>query len=706
MATYYLDFASGNDASAGTSWATAWKTLNNGATAARIAPGDEIRIAKTADPTSIGNGTWTNKSATVTLATAQTATITLDDAWTAANSGSTNTNTSVRKEGTNCMIINTAASTAISTKYAYKTIGGANGLDLSSYDAITLWFRNSNAVVANNYQIKLCSDTIGDTAVDTFDIPASPAIDQWIPLTLTRSGGGNLGNAIKSIAWYTGTVSPGNNRQIVLDDILACDKDGLNLTSLISKNSAAYGGTETWHGLQSIDGTTVILGNLNSYIPTNTDIKGYSTTGTSPATVTTYVRPTVKFGIASSATTSVQPLTDTGSAGSLITYSGGWNTTNTTQDGMTWIDGENGFGRALSTVNGNYNYLKFTRLGMCRFDQAIWFQSGSHTGHVFEDCMVTNCNTGFHNGLASGYMQITANNCATVTANGGSGLNSYYDIKMYNNSGTTSSFTQFNFYNNLIHNNSGGLVIPPSPFINNLEFIANAGVISFNNAYFVKIETATIKDNTGTTGLTGSNTVAHINTLVASNNATLGAFDGPLYVNMTNATSANLVGTASSTTRIGFSPALNYGNVNLNNTDNRSYWRFGNALSQTTTRKTASGIAWQINITNTAQTANLPIYFPIAKVACNANALVTVKAWVKLSHATDIGAKLMIQAGEIAGVSADVTASKSADTNWEELTITFTPTIAGVAQIYVQGYWLANLADESIFVDDVTITQA
>lgn len=62
MATYYIDFEGGNDANAGTSFATRWKTITNGATAARIAPGDEIRIMASPDPTSIGNATWTGAS--------------------------------------------------------------------------------------------------------------------------------------------------------------------------------------------------------------------------------------------------------------------------------------------------------------------------------------------------------------------------------------------------------------------------------------------------------------------------------------------------------------------------------------------------------------------------------------------------------------------------------------------------------------------
>lgn len=42
MTTFYLDFAGGNDASDGTTFANRWKTITSGATAAPSAPGDSI----------------------------------------------------------------------------------------------------------------------------------------------------------------------------------------------------------------------------------------------------------------------------------------------------------------------------------------------------------------------------------------------------------------------------------------------------------------------------------------------------------------------------------------------------------------------------------------------------------------------------------------------------------------------------------------
>jgi hypothetical protein len=59
VATFYLDQDGGNDANNGTTFALRWKTITNGATAARIAPGDTIRIMASPDPTSMGSATWT-----------------------------------------------------------------------------------------------------------------------------------------------------------------------------------------------------------------------------------------------------------------------------------------------------------------------------------------------------------------------------------------------------------------------------------------------------------------------------------------------------------------------------------------------------------------------------------------------------------------------------------------------------------------------
>src|SRR3972149_419032 len=61
MAIFYLDYEGGNDVNDGTTFANRWKTFTSGATAARIAPGDVIRVMASPDQTSLGiTGVWTD----------------------------------------------------------------------------------------------------------------------------------------------------------------------------------------------------------------------------------------------------------------------------------------------------------------------------------------------------------------------------------------------------------------------------------------------------------------------------------------------------------------------------------------------------------------------------------------------------------------------------------------------------------------------
>jgi len=130
MTIFYLDPVDGNDGNDGLSFANRWKTFNSGATAARTAPGDTIRIIASPDPTSLGiTATWTNNSQSVILASALTQNIYMDEAWTASANVTASLNTANRKEGANCVQL--AIASAFTTgKAAYYATGT---LDLSSY---------------------------------------------------------------------------------------------------------------------------------------------------------------------------------------------------------------------------------------------------------------------------------------------------------------------------------------------------------------------------------------------------------------------------------------------------------------------------------------------------------------------------------------------------------------------------------------------
>jgi len=357
--TFYLDYENGNDTNNGTTWALAWKTLTTGATEARITAGDVIRIAKSPEPVSLGSVTWTDNSATVTLASAATANI--DDgevAWTASADVTATASSTYEKEGTNSakLVIAGEFTTGI---IAYKQISDT---DFSDYDETTFWLRTTAAIAANCLRLDLCSDIAGVTVVDSMIIDHALVSGYFYPIHIDN--GGALGSSIQSVALYART-DPGSVT-IYIDNILACN--GFNLTSLIGKNTDA----ESWWTIKSINGTTVILGNVADYGSTVRKYQGAS------EGVTSYYRETIKTTLATSTTINVQQIMDAGTyGGNSITFSGGWNTSTTEQDGETWFDGINGLG------NGIYmsakDYITFDNISLTRYYIGIYATNTEYT---------------------------------------------------------------------------------------------------------------------------------------------------------------------------------------------------------------------------------------------------------------------------------------------------------------------------------------
>jgi hypothetical protein len=120
-------------------------------------------------------------------------------------------------------------------------------------------------------------------------------------------------------------------------------------------------------------------------------------------------------------------------------------------------------------------------------------------------------------------------------------------------------------------------------------------------------------------------------------------------------------------------------------------------------RRTASGIAWKVSPTSTTRTANYPVQLSLANIACEANSLVTVKVWVKRSN-TGLTASLICKGDQISGVGSDVVSSAAGSAGtYEQLTITFTPSAAGVVEIVAECYGGTTY---SAWFDDMEISQA
>lgn len=624
MATFYLDFQSGNDANDGSTWALAWKTITSGATAARIAPGDTIKIAKTADPVSLGqNATFTDGSQTVTLTSAVTKKI--DDAnandWTVSTNITGGTNTS-RKLGSTALTLTPGASFTTG-KVAYKAISGGGTQDFSSYQKISFWYRavSASAIADATYKICLCSDATGDTVVNGINIPATLASTSW--RTVTLDYGGALSSSVQSVAIYANS-DPGTTA-FSINNIFATND--LTLDTLIGPSG------DVNYCIQSIDGTTIKIDSNN----TAATGRGYS--GSAGTETIYYQQP----WFPTDATSNWETIQDSGSStGGYITFSGGWNTSSGLQDGMTKIAATTvGVRNAIFFNSKTFIYADY--IGFYRFSTACT------TAGIF----TTLDNIIFSGGIA--FCQLTA-------------------------------LSGFVLQNSKFCNNSSLMYLYPAR-IYNTQFRNNAqyGISIYAGNILSNCTTA----NNGSGGLNyGTSSHSYYANAVQLRKCTLN-----------ETTEIAITGNAMQNTWV---TSWDHDNTAGNN----YLWSFNTTANwQTSTFHASEPGAWKINISNSAVSSIAPARFPVCQVACAASAAVTVSVWVQKDHATNIQAKLVVEDGQwsLPGIT-ETTDTKADDTNWEELSITFTPTEKGVCPIYLYCWHGGGTAN--VYVGTVTISQA
>jgi hypothetical protein len=750
VTTFYLDYEGGSDAADGLSFANRWKTFTSGATAARIAPGDTVRVMASPDPTSLGiTGAWTDGPLQATQAMvsstnatpivithaspqlavgdtiivnahltntkangvwevgaiggstgAWTASLLAADAsnsvgngaggatgtvrkinncrvllasavtqniacngnqgtktnWTASASVTATVVTSDFKEGGECQQIDVAAGFTTGLAAYFPT----GTLNLAGYQQLSFRIKQTAGTVgaASSLTLRLCSDAAGVTTVDTFNIPSQVALSTWAVFTVNK--GSALGASIASIAF---DVNTDNGAQtFLLDNVIAVKAvsaaDSLNLNSLIGKNTT----DETWCAIQSINGKRVMLDGGQASTPTvGTGIsRGYM--GTTEA-VTTYIRrplPNI---------TSSMALQDSGTVGAVITYSGGWNTTDmSTQTGETWFDGVAGNPPGFSAPFKNY--LKVDNFHFVRYTYVFDFS----TAHALEvaNCSINNCSFSFQSGC----------NFSTTDE-----LNVHFKSLCNNNVSNLLDFNRSSFGNTGVS-------------ISKCQSNSNALNVGGNNGTFSLCAIS----NSGTTAVAVSANAVNIvvKNLVTASNLT-GGIDhlaGGHTLSLVNAIINDT--TESSQSPSASSPLWS---KNHDNTAGNHIGFIGGGLftAQTTTRHTASGVAWKIDVTSTNRSASYPLNLEIAKIAVKANSLVTVSAWLRRTN-TGLTHSLMCKGGQIAGVAANVaTAMTAAADTWEQVTITFTPTEAGVVAITTESYGGTTFSG---YVDDLSVSQA
>ncbi len=659
MAIYYIDFDNGNDSNNGTTWALAWKTITNGATAARIAAGDTIRCSKTPDPVSIGNATWTNLSKTVTLATAQTLTIDLCNttAYT-ASANITATASTTRKEGSHsCSLV---VATAFTTgKMAYKTL---TTLDASAYQKLSFWLRNTVAIAsATVLKVCLCSDTAGDTIVDTFWIPAIPSTNRFVPLTITKDGGGNLGSSIQSIAIYANS-DPGTPT-LLFDDFVASTTSGLCLQCLISKNGAAQGGTEGYYGIQSINGTTILLDNDTN---TNADAgRGYSG---ATETVATYMRSTYKTALASAATTQISLLNDSGTlAGGNIQYQGGYEVGTTNQNGETFLDGLNGNGYGIYAIT--QAFIEISYLNLYRYSNGIQLVG------VYNSIIGTITNLNNNSSMGINISNSHNNTINTIT---NLNNNASYGIQI-----TGAHNNTINTITNLNSNASYGLALTAGATNNTVNTITNLNNNESYGIFFNNSDNNKLKIISSSGGSNGFYSDAGTNYLRDST-----------FLQTTEFASASVLTN-------NWVWSLNHDNTQGN------HWGFTYQATvnlQTSVVHDTEPSSWKTAITGNTRTSAYKVKLPLDKdgFAGVASTNLVVTAWVKKDHATNIACRLVCYSDDALGIS-EVSATKANDTNWEQLSITLNSAHANPVFKVVLETWYVS-GNSNSYLGAITVT--
>lgn len=718
-----------------------WKSLTNGVTAARLLPGDTVRMMGSPAPTSLGqtavwtsqalqatknissstnatpiaitctahgystgdtvviashstntnaNGTWEitvtgantftldgstgngvggatgtvrlRNNTRVMLASAVTQSIASTGpgraAWTAAAGGNVTTafDTSNFKEHNQADSIAIAAgfTTGLAAYWPLPSI-----LDLSGYQQVSFWIRQTAGTVgaAGAIDIRLCSDTAGATAVNTISVPNLAATGRWMPVTVDL--GASLGSSIRSIALYVNTDNAAQT--FLLSNIIACKAssaaDSLTLTSLIGKNTSG----ETFWGIQSINGRRVMLDCDTNATPTSTSARGYY--GTSE-TVTTWKRETIKVGPAAVSTTVLQSIQEGGTDGSQMTFSGGWDRTSmATQNLEMWLDAVNGQGYALS-LNGQ-SYINVLKVATIRANSGVFTASVIGASTLSFVALNNNSLNGLQGLFGSCNVTVDhscANNNNNIGFSGGGGNNTI-TIK-----------------NSVASGQSSGASLYHAPTDKILLAAYN------NNNYGLVL-----------TGGAGGKIVS----LVTSDNGT-----GALQLN-TNAGVAYglncLMNESTELAHPSFCDTAFFSHDHDQTPGNHKIFMNGALISAATDQRyTPSGISWKIQPTNTQRSSSWPVVLSLAKVAVNANSLVTVKAWMRRDN-SGLTMRLVCKGGQIAGVTDDVVAAVVTTNAWEEETITFTPTAAGVVEIIVEAWGGTTFSG---WVDAMTISQA
>lgn len=666
MPVFYLDPVGGNDANSGNSYANRWRTITGGPTAARVSAGDEVRIIASPPPVTPDEATWTDNSREVVWASQMNQVI--DDcevAWTGATNITPSTNTA-RKEGTVCAAFTPL--TAFTTgKMAHRTLPAA--LDLSAYQQVSFWFRHGALVAAGQVELRLCSDTSGDTAVHTIPIPAGTN-GAW--RTVVWDNGAALSSSIQSISLWA-TADPGTTA-FRIDNIVACLAPSaagcVTHHHLIGKNTV---GEPEWYPIMSIGNSSVMLGGgagVELGASGGASLRPRNYRGVTE-TVDTYVRSCLEGWL-----TADRAIQVSGTPSQPITFSGGWDRTDmSTQNGESYFTGLNylsAFSSAASRTN-----LRFTKIGLAHFvgTAGVLLTETGTSGNIDADLEdVCGCVSEplFAGATGFGFWRLKAKNIVSP------------QTSLSMRSAETADFeleAEIRSIVNAAIGTSQAAVAPSSGGRYRIGSIKNSGGWGLSPSL-----------------LTRPGTYADLYNCVFDYNEsgdinTASGFLGELRIwggsGADPSVPAGQFGTVSYTRKNG--NVADHGKLS-------GYW---DLRTSTTERHTLSGVSWRLRPLNSSFIGPLnPAKFELARVAFTGSSTVTVRCWMFRDN-SNLTQGMRVRSGH-PGITADVVALNTDPANqWNEVVLTFTPTVAGV--VVIEGIAYGGTTHSGFF-DDLSVS--
>ncbi len=697
MATKYVDLNNGNDGNNGSSFALRKKTLSSAAAVA--AAGDTIRVMGNPS-TSSGTATWTKNSNGVTLSAAMTQEIWSDGAWTAATNvtASAPTSSPSPKEGSNSSQL-AANGTFTTGKMGHFQLGAA--VNLSTYRQVSFWIRSNAALASGKLSLDLCSDTGGNTVVDTLTINVALNANQWTAVTIDK--GSALGATINSVR--LNAISTMASQTVQIDNIFAAKaptaNDCLTLNTLISPDNA------TWYHVQSVKGTAVKLDGQQA----TAAAAAKTFQGTTGSTTFYMLQPTV-LSIDTASTSYKETFSGNGSAGSQITISGGWDSTAmTTQSGWTTIDMRDWTASGIN-LSGTTGYVTVDKFNFNHCAFALGVVTSTAKGLSLTNSTVAGAGTSVLSGQPTHGLSVSGSNFLNCA-----GTNYIFDIPANGNYKTDA--VNWSIANTKVWGSSvGGIKVPafigaPAPSITGTDCSGNTAMgfdiqspclfrsntannngapgINFQNIVDMAAYSLTAKGNT-TGEIQVNNANVEIYTLDTNSGAAVPQVFFPsntggkaVVYNWTQYAAGTLTSLGSPGSGQTANNSVSSQKEGGTAANNSVYTDYGVVTTTGVTGQPGSGIAWKMS-PNANALASSPLRLNIGKIACPANVPTTVKYWAKFSAAGP-SAQLKVFGGRYAGVGSagtDVVSSAISGTSYAQYSVTFTPTEACVVDVFAE----------------------